>query len=219
MNLFYESILGLIELLANKLRKNKKVRISILLTSSILLFFDAIILFFYNDNLKDYQLAICIFVMLTSFILLLSSLLAFSEDPVSIKNPFEIELKKLSAEREELKKKVDYEDSNSENNLFNTIQLNLNQTTEYYTINKSQARKSFGVSITAIVAGLITILAGIWFIYLNETITASVISIVSGVLLEIIGGMYFYMYDKSIKQLNYFYGKLEKMQDTMLAIE
>ncbi|WP_445683389.1 hypothetical protein [Solibacillus sp. FSL W8-0474] len=38
-------------------------------------------------------------------------------------------------------------------------------------------------------------------------------------MLEFIGAMYFVVYNKSLKQLNFFYSKLEKVQDTMIAIE
>ncbi|MBU5213064.1 TRADD-N-associated membrane domain-containing protein [Heyndrickxia oleronia] len=162
---------------------------------------------------------ISIIIIIFSLLLLISAILGFSDEYVSVKNPFEIELRKLSKEREELKKKAHSEEPKLENNVFNTIQLNLNQTTEYYTINKSQARKSFATSVTAIVAGLITVLMGIWLIYFKGNITTSIVSIASGVLLEVIGGMYFHIYNKSLEQLNYFYEKLEKMQDTMVAIE
>jgi len=219
MNILYESILGLVELLANDLRNKKRLRISILITSSIFLLLGSILIIFFSSSINDYLFGISISVIIISSFLLVSSILGFSNEHVSIKNPFDIELKHLSKEREELKKRTKNEDSKLEDNVFNTIQINLNQTTEYYTINKSQARNSFGASITAIVAGLITLLAGIWLIYFDGNFTTSIISIMAGVLLEVIGGLYFHIYNKSLEQLNYFYGKLEKMQDTMLAIE
>ncbi|TGB05186.1 TRADD-N-associated membrane domain-containing protein [Halobacillus salinus] len=212
-----ELISGLVELLANSLRKRKELRIGVLLLSASTIIADAVILII--KDLDENLIAVSIVVGLISLLFLVSSILGFSEEAVSIKNPFEIELKHLSKEREELKKKFNHVESGAEDNVFNTVQINLNQTTEYYTINKSQARSSFTASLTAIIAGLITILAGVWFIYMGDNITSSVISVSVGALLEVIGGMYFHLYNKSIKQLNYFYGKLEKMQDTMLAIE
>ena len=219
MNLVHEALISLAEFLSNELRKHKKTRISILIISLIAFLTSLILLTIYFNDLVDYQYFLIGTTLAISIFFLLSSLLSFTNEHFSIRNPFDLELKNLTKEREELKKKSISEGSESNENVFNTIQLNLNQTTEYYTINKSQARKSFGASITAIVAGLITILAGIWLIYFQESITASVISMVAGVLLEIIGGMYFHIYNKSLEQLNYFYGKLEKMQDTMIAIE
>jgi len=220
MNLSKEALIVFVELFANYLRKKKKLKLFLLIISPIILVSTATFIIFYNNNIKVYQLVISIFVIIVSFLVSVSSILGFSEeDNIRFKDPFDIELKKLSKEREELKKKVSNDYSNLENNVFNTIQLNLNQTTEYYTINKSQARRSFGASVFAIVAGLVTILVGIWLMYFKENITSSIISFASSVLLEVIGGMYFHIYNKSLNQLNYFYGKLEKMQDTMIAIE
>ncbi len=210
----------LMELLTNSLRSRKRLRIFVLIASLVLLVGIVIAILFYREYFEDYQVAIGIFASIfLAIILIPASILAFSKNPIDFKNPFDVELEKLSVEREKLKEKVQDKDSEVENNVFNTIQLNLNQTTEYYTINKSQARQSFRASMIAIIAGLITILIGIWFMYFKGNVTASTISIVSSVLLEVIGGMYFYVYKKSLEQLNFFYEKLEKTQDTMVAIE
>ncbi|PES54349.1 TRADD-N-associated membrane domain-containing protein [Bacillus thuringiensis] len=211
-----------IELLSNTLRSRKKTRIFSLVLSIALLVGIAFTLIFFKGNLKDYQVGACIITSILSLMLLSSSLFAFSKEPVNFRNPLDIELEKLSLEREELKAKVvqsEGEDIKVKNNVFNTIQLNLNQTTEYYTINKSQARQSFRASIFAIIIGLITLVVGIWFMFFKENITMATISAISSVLLEAIGGMYFYVYRKSLEQLNFFYDKLEKTQDTMVAIE
>lgn len=209
----------LLELITNTLRSMKKTRIFFLIASLIILVSAAFTLIFLKDTLKDYQVGINIFLALFSFMTLSASLLAFSKDPVNLKNPLDIELEKLSEEREQLKAKVQDKDIKVKNNVFNTIQLNLNQTTEYYTINKSQAIQSFRASIFAIVIGLITLVVGIWLMFFKENITMATISAISSVLLEAIGAMYFYVYRKSLEQLNFFYDKLEKTQDTMVAIE
>jgi hypothetical protein len=38
-------------------------------------------------------------------------------------------------------------------------------------------------------------------------------------MLQFIGGAYFYLYNKSLEQLNYFFARLTTMQDTMLSIK
>lgn len=104
--------------------------------------------------------------------------------------------------------------------VFQIVQLNLNQLTEYYTINKSQARKSFNFSVVAIAAGLVTIVAGVWLIYSKKLgISVGTISAVSGLLLQFFGGANFYIYNKSLNQMNYFYDRLMQMQDAMLSIK
>lgn len=129
----------------------------------------------------------------------------------------EIEIEKLSLERAELRHKIE---GKKELEIFDTIQLSLNQLNEYYTINKAQAKSSFRFSIFSIVIGLATITAGIWMFYLKATpnINLTFLTGISGMLLEFIGGAYFFMYKKSLEQVNFFFAQLIKIQDTMLSI-
>lgn len=213
----------IIETLAAILRIKKKLRNFILVFGFILMVSILGILIYFKGELTEIVIIISITLIFLLLLFILSAIMALFKEPISLRNPFELELKRLTEERIELKKKVEETvekgESDSVESVFNIIQLNLNQTTEYYTINKGQARKSFGISVTAIVIGSLTILVGIYLVYFGDGQKISVISIISGVVLEIIGGMYFVIYNKSIKQLNYFYNKLEKVQDTMLAIE
>lgn len=131
-------------------------------------------------------------------------------------NVIEKQLENLRAERVQITKKIE---EDKEPDIFHTIQLSLNQLNEYYTINKGQARSSFQFSLFAIVIGLLTILIGIWLYYLgNSNIQLGYITGISGILLEFIGGAYFFMYKKSLEQVNFFFGQLIKIQDTMLSI-
>jgi len=129
-----------------------------------------------------------------------------------------LELNEIKREREDIKKGISHA---PEVNIFDTVQLGLNQLTEYYTINKSQARNSFRFSIFAIVLGLITIVGGIWIFYFRDTpnLQLATISSISGTLIESIGGLYFLIYKKSLEQLNYFYDKLTETQNIMLAVK
>jgi len=129
---------------------------------------------------------------------------------------FELQLEKIREQRVEITRKME---DDKELDILHTIQLSLNQLIEYYTINKGQARSSFKFSLFAIVIGLLTITVGIWFYYLGKTnIELTFITGISGMLLEFIGGAYFFMYKKSLEQVNLFFGQLIKTQDTMLAI-
>src|SRR6218665_1627407 len=129
---------------------------------------------------------------------------------------YDRQLENLLIERAEITQKLE---SEKELDIFHTIQLSLNQVNEYYTINKSQARSSFRFSIFAIVIGLLTILIGIWLYYIgNSNIKLGYITGISGTILEFIGAAYFFMYKKSLDQVNFFFGQLIKIQDTMLSI-
>jgi hypothetical protein len=130
----------------------------------------------------------------------------------------ELELQPIRKEREEIRQRIEHE---AVPNVFDTIQLGLNQITEYYTINKSQARKSFAFSVFAVIMGLSTLIGGVWLFYFGKTpnIQLAALSGIGGLLLQFIGGASFYIYNKSLAQLNYFYDKLIRMQDTMLSIQ
>ncbi|MEY8742772.1 hypothetical protein AB9M62_25245 [Bacillales bacterium AN1005] len=216
----YETVSRILSLLISTMQDNKSFRIVSLISSSIILIAGGISWFLYRETINTDIAPLIMIILVLSFGVLLCSLLAFSKYEIQLDN-FDMQLKKLFEEREELKKRVvkENEESEVEATVFNTIQLNLNQTTEYYTINKAQAKRSFNASVTAIIAGFITIIAGIWLFYFSESLTISIITVASSVLLEVIGGLYFHIYNKSQDQVNYFYDKLEKMQDTMLAIE
>jgi hypothetical protein len=143
-------------------------------------------------------------------------LLSYSESVRTIKlGGIELELEPLHKEREEIRQRIKKE---SKPNVLDIIQLSLNQISEYYAINKSQARRSFAFSVFSVVTGLITILTGIWLSFLGKAQVA-VISASGGVLLQFIGGASFYIYNRSLTQLNYFYETLIRTQDTMLSIQ
>ncbi|WP_146204183.1 TRADD-N-associated membrane domain-containing protein [Halanaerobium congolense] len=131
-----------------------------------------------------------------------------------------LDLQNLREEREKLENDLKTEES-EQKDIFNIIRLNLNQITEYYTISKNQAKKSYNLSILAIILGLFTIIFGIWIFYfdINSNLSISILTSVAGIILEFIGGAYFYMYKENKKQLNYFYSELVDMQDIMLSIK
>lgn len=94
--------------------------------------------------------------------------------------------------------------------------LNMRKLDEYYVLNKQQARRSFNASITAVVIGFATLLISAKS---SQDPGYKFTGALAGVLLQFIGGGFFYLYNKSLDQLNLFYGKLISLQDTMLALQ
>lgn len=92
------------------------------------------------------------------------------------------------------------------------------QLTEYYKINVSQLRWSFGSSLTALFAGLAALLAGVGLVLGGNAGLASQLVILGGVLTEFIAAGFFLLYSRNLKQLNIFYDKLIKHQDTLYAM-
>ena len=103
--------------------------------------------------------------------------------------------------------------------ILEVIQSNLDQLIDYYIINKAQATTSFRSSIIAISIGFATIIIGVWLAYAHAgDNTAAYISVLAGIVLQFIGGAFFFLYSKSLIQLNFFFARLALMQDTMLGI-
>ena len=132
------------------------------------------------------------------------------------KTETEEELEPIRQERKVLQSKIGSKNLDT----IDTIKLNLNQLNEYYVINKSQAKGSFRASICAIVIGFATIVIGVWIFYLSDKPNNNLtyLSLIAGVILQFVGGAYFYMFNRSLQQLNYFFNKLTAVQDTMLSV-
>ncbi|GEM_PF-5714180 len=128
-------------------------------------------------------------------------------------------VKELQDERKQILKKLEGEQSISD-----IILLNLNQINEYYRINQNQAKNSFRLSILLLLVGFCTIIFSILSVLYpnlssNQNINISIISGISGIIVQFIGGVNFIFYNKAVSQLNIYYHQLIKAQDTMLAIE
>lgn len=211
---------GVIGLYIDYLRKSPKLRFGLSIGFSILTLL-AITLRILSNNLfqqvilKDIN-DLLVGLIFISLVLLLFTISSYTKIKISA-GKFGIDLESIRTEREELKKKF----SEKQDDVFNTIQLSLNQLSEYYTINLSQAKSSYRWSIAAIIVGIITLLVGIWFFYfnINPKINLAIISGISGVIIEFIGAANIYIYNKSLKQLNIYFRELINIQDTMLAIE
>lgn len=124
-----------------------------------------------------------------------------------------VKVRKRSDEPSNDPKKEEPED------IIDAIKGNLGQVLQYYVMNIGQARNSFRASLTAVIVGFVTIIVGVWWAYTNNMSNNSAYIIaIAGVVLQFIGGGYFYLYNRSLIQLNFFFGRLALMQDTLLAI-
>jgi len=203
------------------IKRNKTARI-VLVLFLLLFIFSTLSLLVYSNYLsyKDPSQAkfiisniLPIFIIPLGVLFLIFYFAVIKFTPIKI----ETEIEKLNLERAEIIHKIE---GKKELEIFDTIQLSLNQLNEYYTINKAQAKSSFRFSIFIIVFGLATIVIGIWIFYLNAipNINLTALTGISGILLEFIGGAYFFMYKRSLEQVNFFFAQLIKIQDTMLSI-
>lgn len=110
--------------------------------------------------------------------------------------------------------------SEPEDQVFDIITLSLLETAEYYKINKEQAKRIFNWSLITMVMGFIALWAGLVFFYFGNStsLTLAIIASTPAIFLEIIGGLFFALHNKIIKQYNELHEKLSVVQDTMLSI-
>ena len=126
-------------------------------------------------------------------------------------------MKELRQERDEIKKRSP---EGQKADLFDTVQLNLNEIREYCVLNKRQAWSSFAFGVLAILLGLATLLFGVWQFYKGiPNVTVASIASISGLLIQFIGGTSLFMYRNSLRQGNFYFAHLVQMQDMMLAIK
>lgn len=87
----------------------------------------------------------------------------------------------------------------------------------YYENVLAQARRSFNAAAIASVAGLAFFMAAIGFAMSTHQLAAPVVSAVSGGIVEVVGGLNFWLYGRTSSQLNSFHLRLERMQRFLLA--
>lgn len=133
------------------------------------------------------------------------------------------ERKKTVAEDKEIKEEVEkvfisFQDD--KNDVLNLMIKNVAELREYYVMNKQQARNSFSAALFISMLGFFLFASGIVITYVSPE-KGSVIpySTVSGVIVETIAGLFFWLYSKAIKQINIFHTSLQSTEKFLTAIQ
>lgn len=87
----------------------------------------------------------------------------------------------------------------------------------YYTSVLRQAQQSFIAALVASIIGLIFFIAAVSFLLLQKPESVSIISLVSGTLVEVIAGINFYLYGQASRQFSTFHTRLDRTQNFLLA--
>lgn len=204
MSLF-DFVFQLLQMVVDAFRRHPRIRNMLVLVALVVLF------------LHVFFVVIPPAVTTSTIIFLVVGILSLSDIRFTA-GSIAAELEPLRREREAIQRRME---TDKQPDVLDTIQLSLNQLTEYYTINKSQARSSFQFSVFAVVVGLLTLIGGISIFALgkNPNLTRAAVTGIGGTIAQFIGGAYFYLYNKSLAQLNYFYDQLVKIQHTMLSVK
>jgi hypothetical protein len=101
------------------------------------------------------------------------------------------------------------------------IHYSRKQLDSYYSIGLEQTERSFRYSIIAMWIGFLVIVVGIAIVLMPSatarTTDLHIITIASGTVIELVSGLFLWVYRSSIKQLNYFYDRQMVLHSILLC--
>ncbi len=100
----------------------------------------------------------------------------------------------------------------------NLIKLSYKYLDQYYLQTREHAQKGFIVTITISIAGAIIIAIGLIAMFFGNT-SPAYITTASGVIVEFISAIYFYLYNRTIQGMNSYHKKLVLSQNIALALK
>jgi hypothetical protein len=101
------------------------------------------------------------------------------------------------------------------------VKINVENLAAYYTLVKVHTNKSFTVSIAVGLLGILLIMSGlvIGFISSQNAKAISYVSAGSGVVMEFISGVFFYLYNRTVQQLRGYHDSLLSVQNVLLSFK
>lgn len=118
----------------------------------------------------------------------------------------------LHADKEKINEKY------IDKNVINMMIDNVSELREYYVISKQQARKSFSAALFICFFGILIYLLGI-VIYIVFDKDISIISVIGGTVVEVIAGLFFWLYRESTKQLGIYHQRLGSTEKYLTVIQ
>jgi len=100
------------------------------------------------------------------------------------------------------------------------VKINIDNLSEYYSLVKIHTNKSFWASLIAAFAGFSFILIGVILGFGGtQTDTPAKLAAVSGIIIEFMSGVFFYLYSKTVRQLKDYHDSLLSVQNVLLSLK
>ncbi|WP_339183147.1 hypothetical protein MHB43_08035 [Paenibacillus sp. FSL H8-0317] len=100
------------------------------------------------------------------------------------------------------------------------VNINIENLSEYYSLVKKHTQKSFILSCTASASGFVLIILGLVFQYINRDYeNISFLVTCSGVVVELVSGLFFYLYNRTVRQLKDYHDSLLEVQNILLSFK
>ncbi|MFN3588217.1 MAG: TRADD-N-associated membrane domain-containing protein [Spirosomataceae bacterium] len=131
--------------------------------------------------------------------------------------------KKAVSEDKEIEdevKKVFISFNESKKDVLALMVKNVAELREYYVINKQQSRNAFSAALFISILGFLLFASGVIIAYIDKQQNNIIpYSTVSGTIVELIAGLFFWIYSKATKQINIFHTSLQKTEKFLTAIQ
>jgi hypothetical protein len=131
---------------------------------------------------------------------------------------FEVTFPQKEAEEQRVKAEQKFEESKT---VEDALRLDLTKLNQYYVINQSQARSSFGWAVFSMLLGFGTIISGIWLFYLRggqgDTFMAS-LTTAAGCVVNFVSALFLYLHAKTQSRSLHYYEQLSRLQHLSIAI-
>jgi hypothetical protein len=99
------------------------------------------------------------------------------------------------------------------------VEINVTRLDEYYNEVKRHTVYSFSFALIVGLVGFSLIIVGIFLGYDGDKMTTAYLAGISGILIEFISGVFFYLYNQTVKQLKLYHDNLIDLQNTLLSFQ
>lgn len=102
------------------------------------------------------------------------------------------------------------------------VQINIENLSEYYSLVKVHTNKSFSFSVIAGLVGFVLIVIGLVFSFVNTNEQVALVAFIStgsGILIEFIAGVFFFLYNRTVIQLKEYHDSLLDVQNILLSFK
>lgn len=123
------------------------------------------------------------------------------------------------------KKEIDEEVSkvrtivaNQKDDVLKLMMNNVSELNVYYVINRLHARRSFAAALTACILGFLLFALGLILYYFRQGDNIPLFTTVGGAIVEVVAGLFFWLYNKCIQQLRIYHSALQKTERFLTGI-
>ena len=208
---YRKSIYDMARAKLNRRKEREKLYTMLAALSTIVLVSGIIFALYIDDYSKRNSVIFYVFVAIASAILLFSSFSLFFKFWLyfySIEDQRIIDLYEL----ENMQEKV-------EEDLFESaLKMSYKYLDQYYAQTREQANKGFLITISVTLAGAILLFVGIICMFIDKT-DASKITVASGVIVEFISAIMFYLYNRTVQSMGNYHDKLFLSQNVSIALK